>query len=458
MQSSQNSKRSILFLILFAFLILFVLLGGGAFLYKNAKHPFSPTVSLPQKPNVVVILVDTLRADRLPFYGYGADTAPFLTSLAAKSTVFEHAFSACSSTAPSIASVFTSLYPSEHGVVTGFVLRERLLKKSNEVELNRVPNGVATLAEEFKQFGYKTLGVSDNINISEQMGYTQGFDTFRSFQNKSGAAVNEEVLSWKDQLSSGDPYFLYIHYMDPHKPYLQRSPWFKPQKTRKETNSHAYDSEIRYVDEKISELFATYKWDENSIVIFLADHGEEFWDHGKEGHGMTLHTEVIRVPFFIYHPGYPGSRVSAAVHTMDILPSLADLVGFPHNDSWRGTSLVPALTGKELAPRVLYSELLRNQYDERPQRRSVIADGWHYIKQFPPERVAPDSSAELLYDLSTDFGEQVDKTAASTEKLEQLRALLTNFDEIVKTGKKESVTIPLNDDALNQLKSLGYLE
>ncbi len=190
--------------------------------------------SVAPSQNVVVILVDTLRADHLPFYGYKKDTAPFLSSLAKKSIIFDRAFSACSYTAPAVASVFTSLYPSQHGVITGHFANIRLQKKNQTVTFDRIPEELTTLAEEMKNAGYKTYGVADNLNITTEMGFTQGFDKFSTFRYEGAPKVNETVKSWAAELNSGGKYYLYIHYMDPHEPYNERAPWFTSSTDQKE--------------------------------------------------------------------------------------------------------------------------------------------------------------------------------------------------------------------------------
>ncbi len=280
-------------------------------------------------PNVVLIVVDTLRADHLPFYGYKKNTAPFLKSIAEKGALFKHTYSTSSWTAPATASILTSLLPSQTGVMMGMNSSKRLTKVKPESKLNRIPEKVETIAETLKKNGYKTFGISDNGNISEQMGFNQGFDKFHNFRPKRATAkgIEAKVIEWEKDLKTSEKYFLFIQYMDPHSPYNKREPWYEKKKSTTKNTVERYDSEINYVDEHLKSLFSKFNWDKNTLFVFTSDHGEEFWEHGKLGHGKTLYNEVIRVPLFFYWPEKISKNiVEKPVSTIDIVPSISNLL------------------------------------------------------------------------------------------------------------------------------------
>ena len=206
-----------------------VVLGGGCFLF-TAFYSRPPSDSLP--PNVVVILIDTLRPDYLGIYGHEPETAPFLSRIAARSTVFTRAFSTSSWTAPSTASLFTSVYPHRHGVHTGFLAHKQqveALKRDGEatIEVNRIADDLTTLPEFFRDQGYATFGMASNRNIGDEEGFTRGFDRFFKAYELPAEVIYNEIESWKEEMEESRPYFLYLHLNDVHMPYLERQPYHR---------------------------------------------------------------------------------------------------------------------------------------------------------------------------------------------------------------------------------------
>ena len=320
-----------------------------------------PRKSFP-RPNVVLVVIDTLRADRLRFYGYPKETAPFLSKLAAHGVVFEKAYSASSWTAPATASILTGLYPFQHGVVVGLQAQKRLIRKQPHIRINRIPEIVTTLPEVFRQGGYRTFGFADNCNITDQQGFDQGFDRLNSFIHKGGRFLNQQVLDLKGEILAGSPYFLYLHYNDVHRPYKIRLD--ESQKTGDRTTNMKmiYDREIDLVDSCLEKLYAELGWAQNTLVIVTADHGEEQNERGFYGHGRTLFNTVIHVPFVLFWPEqklFSAKRISQNVSTIDILPTLDSLLGFNPVKELAGHSLVPLLkrAGRALAERYVYSHL-----------------------------------------------------------------------------------------------------
>lgn len=410
--------------------------------------------------NVVVVVVDTLRADHLPLYGYAKDTAPFITALGKRSIVFDRAFSACSSTGPAMASVFTSMYPSQHGFITGFFATKRLINADPRVRISRIPSGIVTLGQRFKEAGFRTFGVSDNLNISAEQGFTKGFDRFVTYRYRGAPVVNHTVLEWKEELldRSKGRYFLYVHYMDPHVPYHKREPWYEEGRNRRESLVNAYDSEIRYADEHIRLLFSELDLERDSIVVFLADHGEEFGEHGRRGHGKALYRESIHVPLFFYHQALQPRRVNEIVHTIDVLPTLASMLGWAPDQTWVGQTLEPfwqaGMPRPDYQERALFSQLLRRPEQVEDAKEAVVHQDHHLIVSTQKGQ----TPTEELFNLNDDFSESHNLAA---EMPEVRRALGAKFAELHDTARQvaaEDVEIHLDREAIKSLKTLGYLE
>jgi arylsulfatase A-like enzyme len=321
---------------------------GVVGLFTLAAHTRAP-----RRPNVVVVLIDTLRADHLPFHGYPRDTAPFLSSLAEGGVVFDHAWSTSSWTAPATASLFTSLYPQEHGVVHGLdrTVTGAPAGSGNRL-VNRIPAAVQTVAEMFHDAGYLTLGVSDNAHVSRETGFDQGFDEFESATGATAERLHKWVRDHRPRMTAHQPYFLYVHYVEPHEPYLPREPWYSAfAKDDVQHPSHArfvnaYDSEIRSLDDGLGRLYRACGWSEDTVLVVTSDHGEEFGDHGGGGHAHSLYSELLHVPLLVH--GLPGAvprRVDEPVSLIDVLPTLRELVGLPADPRAEGVSLLSLLRG-----------------------------------------------------------------------------------------------------------------
>lgn len=185
-----------------------------------------PSAQPAPRPDVLMIVVDTLRADRLAFYGCALENAPFLSELAARGLVYEQAQAPGPWTVPSTASLMTSTYPFQHGVVDGFDWKASDEQNAGET-VNRIPGGVETLPEMMRRFGYRTYGVSANVLVGLEMGFDRGFDRFAALDDEIAETVNSTLFEWKDELlASEQPSFVYLHYFDPHDPYYAREPWF----------------------------------------------------------------------------------------------------------------------------------------------------------------------------------------------------------------------------------------
>ena len=408
-------------------------------------------VARPRPANIVLILVDTLRADHLPFHGYAAPTAPFLSRLAAGGVVFTAAQSTSAWTAPATASLFTSLHPFQHNVDTGFMVTQQMREIGQEIRLNRLPRDVPTLPEVMKSAGYTTFGITANVNIGELMGFARGFDRFRHFPEDVPATdLALRAKQWERRMRAA-PYFLYMHFLDPHAPYRENAPWYAPGADEAASRVAAYDSEIRLVDSVIEDLYRTLGWDRNTLFILVADHGEEFGDHGGRGHGQTLFTEMLHVPFLVHWPGrLAPRRVAEPVGLIDVLPTLRDLAGAPAEPRDEGRSLRHLLEGGPVDPerRSLFAHLLRRDQGGR-LLHSARRGRWKYIEGT--------SGEPMLFDLAQDPRETVNMVTASPTLAGHLR---TNVREAVRSSSKFAggqATTVMDPATAETLRSLGYV-
>ena len=420
--------------------------------------------------NVVLVVVDTLRVDHLKMGGYHKDTAPFLTSLAEQGVVFTNAYSGASWTAPAMASMFTSVYPDHHGVTTGlhFTTKEMdAASESGSVGLNRIPQGATTLPEVMKRAGYRTFGIADNPNICEEMGFTRGFDWFDGGSYRGAPVVTAKVQDWSKQILKGkDPFFLYVHYMDPHKPYnLDGAPYeMKPVSYAKDMKFQAglYDNEIKYMDKYFKVMFKGLGLGRNSLVIFVSDHGEEFGDHGGTGHGVRLHEELIRVPLLVVafdeqgEPVFDPKEVRKTTSTIDLLPTLRELLNLPTGELEEGVSLAPFLVGQPASDlgddRKVFSHRVGERKGEQVTLHSVVDGRLKLITR--GEGLAP-----KLVDLIDDPLESKDLATERPADYERMLQILAAHLARPRSVQREFAgDFELSKERLAELGRLGYLD
>ncbi len=401
--------------------------------------------------NVVVIVIDALRADRLPMYGYKKMTAPFLYKLSKQSAVFMHTFAASSWTAPATATIFTSLYPFQHGVLMGLLAIRNAKKINPNITVNKIPGEIVTMPEVLQKYSYKTFGIADNLNISVYEGFDQGFDKFETNSYKGAKFVSEELLKWKNEIIKSGKYFLYIHFMDPHAPYHGREPLYEKSDNFEEDIKRRYDSEIHYADEYIKKLYKEFGWDQNTLLIITSDHGEGLWDHGWMDHGHSLYYEEIHVPLIIHYPEINKSKkIYTPVSTIDILPTIRDILGLPLSKKEEGKSLLPLLQNKKnkLNKRHIYLHLWKKV------RREIEWDGvingrWHFILKMRKER--------MLFDMGRDKKEQFNIYDGNKRMGKKLENQFFKFYKSCKKFAKKKTKLKLNKKDINKLKSLGYV-
>jgi len=387
---------------------------------------------------VILVVIDTLRADRLPIYGYQAGRAPALTAFAREAVVFDRAYAHAPQTLPSHASMFTGRLPFEHKVRDnlGFTLGA----------------GTPTLAEMFRSSGYRTGGFVSAYVLRPETGISQGFDVYdatfppmaadRSVAQvqRPGPQTLAAAEAWLGSLTS-DRLFLFLHLYEPHKPY--RPP-------ERFADLGAYDGEVAFADEIVGTLFANLKkrgWYDTATIAVLADHGEGLGDHIEEEHGLFLYDEVIRVPWIMRLPRAQsaGRRVKDPVQHIDLLPTFAALTGLTAPPGLRGRDLSVALFDRGALPaQGIYAEALYPRYHFGwSELLSLTDDRYRYIK-------AP---REELYDLERDPGERANIAAERVQSATALRSAL----EALVAGRDVEAPSAVSDEDRQRLAALGYV-
>lgn len=310
------------------------------------------------RPNVVVLMLDALRPDYTQAYGATRATSPWLGAFAEQAAVFDRCWSTSTWTAPACASLFTGLYPTEHGIVEGLMAHQRRTERQEEkgvldaaptgVDVNAFAPDMVLLPQYFREAGYRCFGAATNPNIGPEIGFERGFE--RAILRDEGTAeeLAQWIEPWREELTEGaEPYFLYLHTMDVHKPYHRRAPWYQPAedgaRDRFAEAAEAYRSELRYMDEHLAALERAWGWDEDTVVVVVSDHGEEFGEHGGIGHGFQMHAELNRILLMVRGPGVAARRIATPVGIHDVLPTLLDLLELGEPVESTGASLKPLL-------------------------------------------------------------------------------------------------------------------
>ncbi len=418
----------------------------------------SPTLpAQDDRPDVVVVIIDTLRPDHLGFYGYPTETAPFLAKMAKDSAVFDRAFSTSSWTAPAVASVFTGLYPTDHGIIEGFMAFKRREQRGTDAEvlpLNKLPDEVQTIAEHFKNAGYKTFGIATNLNVGPEIGFNRAFDKWHLFRKDEAAKLAGKLAEWDEELDSDGPNFVYLHFMDPHKPYNKREPWYEKQSQKMADSAARYDSEISYLDQQLQAILEKYGWHENGALAVLSDHGEEFGDHGGEGHEFQLHSELNRVLMMIrpINKLQKPRTIAANVSIVDLLPTLLADSAIEVPSGLDGQSLLSLMNDQPYAEMGFQN---RTIFAHRIQLVPKIQHKWSAVKGRWKLIQGPDG--DQLFDLHDDIGERNNLLADKPVIVKLLREELAKFRE---RGFRSVEKVKVDADAslIEALSDLGYYE
>ncbi len=410
---------------------------------------------IPPPDHIVFVVIDTLRRDHLPVYGYGKETAPFLTRLAERGVVFDATYSTAAWTGPATASIFTGVYPFQHGLITGVHATERMQAHDASVELNRIPEGLVTLPEAMKAAGYATYGITENPNIVGELGFAAGFDHFQSFAyQKDARFIYEKLLEWRPALLAEPRSFLYLHFMDPHGPYVEKRPWFKRFKDpESDRRAVAYDSEIAYVDAHLQKAAEALGWEDRALTLVTADHGELLGEHRSWGHGHSLYAPIMNVPLLLAFPNRwkAGARVEEAVSHVDLLPTLRDIAGLEPDPATTGRSLLPLLEGQRLPSRPLLAHTRRRAAESGQDKllRAVIDGEWKLVSREP--------GGPLLFRRS-DRGELEDLSAQQPERVDALARIYAEIESALPRFAGDRQRIDLDATALERLRALGYVD
>jgi arylsulfatase A-like enzyme len=416
--------------------------------------------------DVVLVVVDTLRVDRLSFYGGANPSTPFLDELARRSAVFERAHSASTWTAPATASLFTSLYPSQHGLWTGYVAAIAIEKLGR---INRIPQAAPTLPEVMRGLGFRTFGVADNLNISEEMGFARGFDRFARHEHEGAGVMNATVREWLPEIQAPGRSFLYLHYMEPHAPYPRHDEWLRPDSGTDQAARlsawgrrfdasqlgdalESYDSALGFLDAHLRELYELLGWGENTLLILTADHGEEFLDHGHYGHHLPkLYAELLRVPLLVFFPGrFEPRRIRDNVSLIDLLPTLRELAGGEPSPLDEGRSLVPLLEGGDQPERTLFAMRVLEGVEPAPALTAAIRGRWKYVVTSP-------GGTEELFDLEADPADQRNRVDEAPGVAAELRETIAEFEASAARLPREYGAERTREHE-EHLRALGYIQ
>jgi len=416
-------------------------------------------------PNIVLISIDTLRADHLGSYGYERDTSPNIDNIAEEGVLFENAFSQAPWTLPSMASIHTSLYPSENGVID---------------HGKKIDDSFLTIAEFLKNNSYKTLGVISMPFVNSKYGFSQGFDTFdekhiSGVNDVSSHLITAEAIDYITQ-NQKKKFFLWIHYFDPHGAYIPHKEFdygsnypghlpkildpgplnFIPNKFDDSDIQYLkdiYDEEISYTDKYIGNLIETVDklgLKDNTIIIITADHGEEFMERGGFGHRSLLYNELINVPLIIYTPfdnNLRGIRVKDNVEIRNIAKTIVDMIDIPNNP-FSGQNLL-SKTEASTNDSYIYSNVYKN---DEVLKETVISKNHKLIKDYNDQIFE-------LYDLKDDPDEKNNLFGSKQYGIQNLQTtLLTKLSEIKKNRSQKLQEVELKEEDVKKLKALGYLQ
>jgi choline-sulfatase len=429
-------------------------------------------------PNVLLVSVDTLRADALEPYGGKAPT-PVLMRLAREGTSFDQALAPSPTTAPSHASLFTGQEPLRHGV------------NRNGASL---PAAALTLSEHFQQNGYRTAGFVSSFILGAQFGWSQGFETYDAAFSEAGASVRggagmppdfgekfsfagfdrradattQAARAWL--ASAEEPFFLFVHYFDPHNPYVppdrfaavlppgaaelgdRAVPGMTPGELREAIR--LYHGEVAFVDAELGRLLeGLERLGHPTLVVVTADHGEGLGQRGLLDHALHLHDELLRVPLIFWWSDRPlgGLRLRTPIGLADVAPTIVELAGLPPLSETDGHSLAASVaTGREPDAREIVG-YRRPIKAAAPERRSAM----YFVRLGRWKLLRVEGSGDALYDLEADAGESYDLRALRPDQADRLGSVL----EARLASRRDAVPAPAPSPEVQRgLEALGYVE
>jgi len=428
------------------------------------------------RPSVLLVTIDTLRADHVHAYGYARATSPHIDALAADGVLFETAYAPSSATGPSHATLFTARQPLGHGVVR------------NGIALDPT---MPTIASLLSDAGYQSAGFVSSYPVSRKFGFAHGFAhydedfgaaggtmTSKRWQrargdertlDRRGAATVDAAAAWLAQQPDGKPLFVWVHLFDPHAPYAPPAPYDATftgaDAPARQHEIDLYDGEIRYADAQLGRLLEAFEraaGEAGSLVVVTSDHGEGLWDHGYAGHNRDVFEEEVRVPLVVRWRGQvaPGRRVAEPVHLVDVLPTILAACGVAAPPSGvAGLDLLAALSAAPTlsADRLIY--LTRPYFSEGGRRRRLSQVGWGFgIRRGSWKLIEAAEEGRLdLYDLTRDPGEKNDLVADDTARAAELAGLIETWRD-TETAQVGERPLEVPRDVRRQLRALGYVQ
>jgi arylsulfatase A-like enzyme/cytochrome c-type biogenesis protein CcmH/NrfG len=401
--------------------------------------------------NVVLVTIDTLRADHLRSYGYEAIKTPVISALADEGVLFENVIAQTPITLPSHASILTGTYPFYHGL---------------QDVVGRLRDGVPTLAEWFKEQGYATGAVVGSSVLLAQWGLDRGFDFYEdnfptqgirqvdfSRVERPANRVIDLALSWLEN-NRDRPFFLWVHLYDPHDPYEPPEPFAS------QYREQPYDGEVEFIDSELGRFFeGLKKWGlyDDSLIVFTSDHGESLGEHKEKYHAYYIYDCSIRIPLIFRIPAHlskgqlsPGSRIPNQVRSVDIAPTVMQLLGKQVMEWIQGEGLVAMMAGKR--PNIDLDAYAETHYPR-------IHFGWSPLFSYStPEHKFIEAPITELYDLKQDPGEVqsiIEKESALANQLKSRMYELQKKYAPVNRGEDGSEAVDV--DTIERLKALGYV-
>ena len=391
------------------------------------------TMLRPQPSGLVIVTLDTTRADRLPAYGFGSVATPAIDGVAARGAVFDEAVSVAPLTLPAHTSLFTGLYPPHHGV------RDNTARALDPAH--------ATLASLLHDRGFHPAAFVGAIVLSADRGLARGFDVYDDGRapggppprRRTGREVVDRARAWIDKLDD-TPFFLWVHLYDVHAPQML------PVEFRRASGDR-YEGGLAYVDDQIGRLLDALGLRHrlsNTVIVVAGDHGESLGEHGEQEHGIFLYESTLRVPLVICAPGVAARRVEGVTSLVDIFPTVLRLLGVAVPTPGDGVSLVTALSGGRVPERTIYAESLYAAHFGWGPLRMVRDDRFKFIDAPTPE----------LYDLGRDPHERQNVAGEHLATAAAFRGELLRLTQHV-TPDRDAFQLP--PERLQALEALGYV-
>lgn len=408
------------------------------------------------QPDIYFITIDTIRADRMGFYGFEYDTTPNLDALAKQSLVFDNAICEVPLTGPSFGAILSSRFPRLTGMTRNGM---------------RIPDHVPLIQERLQSAGYETMCVQSNWTLKADLsGLDRGFDFYEdSFRQRRWLLFTSErdaddvtniAIEALGERDPDKPLFAWIHYSDPHAPYESHRKFdvardFDHEDRRVEKVNQRYASEIAFTDYQIGRLLKSIP-KENAYIVFAGDHGESLYEHDYLGHGRHVYQPGLQIPLFMHGPGIEPGRDAREVRGIDIGPTLLALAGVDATDSMLGRD-IHSMWIQALRPRVVetYGGAVINlpgirslMEDDPPQRQAVLYDNWKLILG---------EETDLLFHLESDPGELNNLAEKYPDTVLEMRAMIEEWSAKYPQSA-DSETVDLTDEDVDALRTLGYIE